>query len=64
MPVRIWMRSIVIEALPKTYHQPIGPAALRGIGCFSIGSKVARRPNRASTQLPTPRKGGRMRDEG
>src|SRR5262249_45790022 len=53
MPVRIWMRSMVSDALPKTYHQPIGPATSRGMGCSSIGSRVARTRNRASNQLPT-----------
>src|SRR5947209_644623 len=52
MPVRIWSRSMVMDALPKTYHQPIGPAASRGMGCSSIGSRVARTFNRASNQLP------------
>ena len=27
MPVTIWSNSKVSDALPKTYHHPIGPAA-------------------------------------
>ena len=38
MPVTICTPNSVIDALPKTYHQPIGPATARGIGCRSIGS--------------------------
>src|SRR5215472_9682228 len=53
MPVRIWTMSRVSDALPKTYHQPIGPAASRGMGCRIIGSRAARRRKRASNQLPT-----------
>src|SRR5262245_36678761 len=55
MPVRIWTRRRVSDALPNTYHQPIGPAASRGIGCRIIGSRVSRRRRRASNQLPTAR---------
>ena len=40
--------SRVIDALPKTYHQPIGPAAPRGIGWRSIGPIVSRRLKRDS----------------
>ena len=39
-----------MDALPKTYHHPIGPAAPRGIGCISIGPTVSRRLRRASNQ--------------
>src|SRR6516162_5728231 len=52
MPVRIWSSSKVSDALPKTYHQPIGPAAPRGMGCRIIGSSVSRSFSRASNQLP------------
>ena len=41
------------DALPKTYHQPIGPATSRGMGCRIIGSRVERRRRRASNQSPT-----------
>src|SRR5262249_24945319 len=40
----------VRDALPKMYHQPIGPAALRGMGCVSIGTMVSRTLIRASNQ--------------
>src|SRR5262245_3755348 len=49
------MRSIVSDALPKTYHQPIGPAISRGTGWRSIGSRVSRTFSRASNQLPMAR---------
>ena len=39
-----------MDALPKTYHHPIGPAAPRGIGCISIGPTLSRRLKRASNQ--------------
>jgi len=42
----------VSDALPKTYHQPIGPATSRGMGCRIIGSRVSRSFSRASNQLP------------
>ena len=50
MPVTICSISNVIEALPKTYHQPIGPAAPLGIGWRIIGISVSRTRNRASNQ--------------
>src|SRR4051794_13269193 len=53
MPVRIWSRSRLMDALPRTYHQPTRPATSRGMGCFIIESKVSRRRNRASNQSPT-----------
>src|ERR1700743_3502683 len=46
------MRS-VSEALPKTYHQPIGPAAPRGMGWGSTGRMRDRTPSRASSHRPT-----------
>src|SRR5215469_5902524 len=49
------MARSVIEALPKTYHQPIRPAAPRGIGCVSMGRTLARKPSRASSQCPITR---------
>src|SRR6516164_8280784 len=52
MPVRIWMMSNVIEALPKTYHQPIGPAAPRGIGWVSIGRMLSLKARRKSSHRP------------
>src|SRR6516162_4918154 len=55
MPVRIWTMRRVSEALPKMYHQPIGPADPRGMGCSIIGSRAARRLKRASNQLPISR---------
>src|SRR5262245_59564292 len=55
MPVRIWTMKRVSDALPNTYHQPIGPAASRGIGCRIIGSRLSRRRRRTSNQLPTAR---------
>src|SRR5262249_44905763 len=47
------MARSVIEALPKTYHHPIGPAAPRGIGWVSIGRMLARNESRASSHRPT-----------
>src|SRR5450755_3290592 len=47
------MSSSVIDALPKTYHQPIGPSIERGTGWSIIGSKVSLKPTRASNQLPS-----------
>src|ERR1700681_1548187 len=47
------MRSSVSEALPKTYHQPIGPAARAGMGCVSIGRMLSRTPSRALNQSAT-----------
>ena len=47
------MRNRVSEALPKTYHQPIGPAAPAGMGCVSIGRMLSRTRSRASNQSPT-----------
>jgi hypothetical protein len=41
-----------MEALPKTYHHPLGPAAPFGIGCFIIGKSASRNFNRASNQFP------------
>src|SRR5260370_15397127 len=55
MPVRIWMISSVIEAEPKMYHQPIGPAAPLGMGWASTGITVSRSFSRASNQPPTLR---------
>src|SRR5262245_55403922 len=52
MPVRIWTVSSVSDALPKTYHHPIGPAAARGIGCVSIGRRLERTASRVSNQFP------------
>src|SRR5207249_3262304 len=52
IPVRIWIVSIVSDALPKTYHQPIGPANSLGTGWVSIGHKLVRRLRRASNHLP------------
>src|SRR5262245_23438519 len=46
------MKSSVMDALPKMYHQPIGPAAPRGMGCRSIGMRLLRTFSRASNQLP------------
>ena len=45
-------QNSVSDALPKTYHQPIGPSIARGTGCRIIGRKVSRKPMRASNQLP------------
>src|SRR3954452_16868980 len=42
-----------MDALPKTYHHPIGPATSRGMGCRIMGSKVERRRKRASNQSTT-----------
>src|SRR5882724_6860374 len=53
MPVMIWMSSIVIDALPNTYHHPIGPSIDRGTGWSIIGSIVSLKPTRASNQLPS-----------
>src|SRR5260370_42606706 len=47
------MSNRVIAALPKTYHQPIGPAARAGMGCLSIGKRLSRKRSRASNQSPT-----------
>src|SRR5262249_56311816 len=55
MPVMIWSSNRVSEALPKTYHQPIGPAAPFGIGWVNIGRMLARTFRRASSQPPTAR---------
>src|ERR1700733_3591998 len=51
MPVRIWIKSKVIDALPKTYHQPSGPESWRGTGCISIGPKLSRRLSRKSSHV-------------
>src|SRR4051812_33947617 len=53
MPVTTWMARSVIEALPKTYHQPVGPAAPLGMGWVKLGSRLSRKLNRASSQSPT-----------
>src|SRR5262245_14311899 len=50
MPVRIWMSSRVSEALPKTYHQPLGLSRLRGTGCSSIGLRLSPNLRRLSNQ--------------
>src|ERR1700704_2541870 len=55
MPVRNWMIRSVREALPKTYHQPIGPAAPLGMGWVSIGRMLSRKPSRASNHSPRVR---------
>src|SRR4051794_27601914 len=47
------MTRSVIEALPKTYHHPMRPAAPRGMGWVNIGSRLSRKPTRASSQPPT-----------
>ena len=51
MPVTIWMRNNVSDALPKTYHQPTGPSMARGTGCRIIGNSVSLKPMRASTPI-------------
>src|SRR3954453_19762982 len=52
MPVTTWMARRVSEALPNTYHQPIGPAAPRGIGWVSEGRMLDRKARRASSHRP------------
>src|SRR5712691_7580606 len=61
MPVKIWIIRSVREALPKTYHQPMGPATDRGIGCVSMGPKLSRRHRRASNHSPIARSYGLIR---
>src|SRR5262245_517296 len=51
----IWIISIVIDALPNTYHQPIGPATDFGTGCVNIGHRLVPRHKRASSQEPIAR---------
>src|SRR6185312_16866160 len=53
MPVRTCNNSSVIDALPNTYHQPIGPAAPRGIGCRSTGNRLSLKLSRTSNQRPS-----------
>src|SRR5215510_3208799 len=53
MPERIWRTRRVTEALPKTYHQPIGPAISFGTGCAMTGAIAALSPRRDSNQFPT-----------
>src|SRR5262245_50695191 len=50
MPVTTCSISKVSDALPNTYHHPIGPAAPLGMGWRIIGSSVSRTRNRASNQ--------------
>ena len=47
--------SSVIEALPKTYHHPFGPATAFGMGWLSMGPKTLRRFRRASSHSPSRR---------
>src|SRR6476646_7470934 len=53
MPLTIWRTRSVTEALPKTYHQPIGPAISFGTGCAMTGPIAAFSPRRNSNQFPT-----------
>src|SRR5260370_770956 len=55
MPVSTWMARSVIDALPKTYHQPRRPAAPLGMGWVNIGSRLSRKPTRTSSQFPNDR---------
>src|SRR4029453_11089272 len=58
----IWIISIVIEALPNTYHQPIGPATDFGTGWVNIGPRLVRRHKRVSNHAPIARSVWLMRD--
>src|SRR5215471_4227025 len=58
----IWIISIVSDALPNTYHQPIGPATDFGTGCVSIGHRVVPKHKRASNHAPIARSVRLMRN--
>src|ERR1700704_365202 len=47
------MNKNVIEALPKTYHHPIGPSMALGTGWRIIGSSVSLKLRRRSNHRQT-----------